>query len=239
MASKTRILVVEDDREIASLVARYLGANEYHVTIAGDGRAMDAKLADGSYDLIVLDLMLPGEDGLEICRRLSVDPRIPIVILTARGSEFDRIVGLELGAADYLAKPFEPRELLARIRAVLRRTGLGATQEERPAPRSLVFDGYELDTLARRLTGEGGVEIALTGAEFDLLQVLIEHRDRVMSRDRLLDLTRGRTGGPFDRSVDILISRIRHKIEADPRHPTMIRTMRTGGYIFVPEVHGR
>lgn len=230
------ILLVEDDREISALVARYLRANDCRVSIAGDGREMDRHLADGHFDLIVLDLMLPGEDGLAICRRLRKTTRLPIVMLTAKADELDRIIGLEMGADDYLAKPFNPRELLARIRAVLRRTAGEAEQSDTETPRLHVFCGNRLDVLGRRLENAGGAEISLTGAEFDLLQVLVERPGRVLSRDRLLDLTQGRAAGPYERSIDILISRIRRKVERDPHHPEIIKTVRSGGYMFSAEV---
>lgn len=231
------ILVVEDDREISALVARYLRANDCRVSVAQDGREMDRQLADGHFDLIVLDLMLPGEDGLSICRRLRKTDRIPIVMLTAKSDELDRIVGLELGADDYLSKPFNPRELLARVRAVLRRSSADDDRgTEGDAPKVHSFAGHRLDVLARRLENAEGAEVALTGAEFDLLLVLAERPGRVLSRDRLLDLTQGRAAGPFERSIDILISRIRRKVEADPHHPEIIKTVRSGGYMFTAEV---
>lgn len=230
------ILVVEDDREISALVARYLRANDCRVAVAADAREMDHQLADGHFDLIVLDLMLPGEDGLSICRRIRRTSRIPIVMLTAKSEELDRIVGLELGADDYLAKPFNPRELLARIRAVLRRCETGEDHSEAGISKSHVFAGHRIDVLARRLENPEGAEVSLTGAEFDLLLVLVERPGRVLSRDRLLDLTQGRAAGPFERSIDILISRIRRKIEVDPHHPEIIKTVRSGGYLFAAEV---
>jgi len=230
------ILVVEDDREISALVARYLRANDCRVALAADGREMDRQLADGHFDLIVLDLMLPGEDGLSICRRVRKTSRVPIVMLTAKSDELDRIVGLELGADDYLAKPFNPRELLARIRAVLRRCGGGDERDEAEIAKTHLFAGHRLDVLARRLENGDGAEVALTGAEFDLLLVLVERPGRVLSRDRLLDLTQGRAAGPFERSIDILVSRIRRKIEPDPHHPEIIKTVRSGGYLFAAQV---
>ena len=236
MSTSPHILVVEDDREISALVARYLKANDCRVAVAPDGREMDRRLADGRFDLIVLDLMLPGEDGLAICRRLRRDTRIPIVMLTAKGDALDRIIGLEMGADDYLAKPFDPRELLARIRAVLRRVGDAAEAPVDKTTRVHGFRGFSLDVLARRLLSPEGAEISLTGAEFDLLLVLVERPGRVLSRDRLLDLTQGRTAGPFERSIDILISRIRRKMETDPHHPDLIKTVRSGGYMFTAEV---
>lgn len=236
MSTAPNILLVEDDREISALVARYLRDNDCRVAVAVDGREMDRRMADADFDLIVLDLMLPGEDGLAICRRLRRDARIPIVMLTAKGDELDRIIGLEMGADDYLAKPFNPRELLARIRAVLRRSGSEIEPPTTTTLRRHVFCGFVLDVLARRLESPEGAEIALTSAEFDLLQVLVERPGRVLSRDRLLDLTQGRVAGPYERSIDILISRIRRKTEGDPHHPELIKTVRSGGYMFTAEV---
>ncbi len=236
MTASPHILVVEDDREISNLVTRYLRANDCRVSQAANGRAMDLHLAEGRFDLIVLDLMLPGEDGLAICRRLRRVRRIPIIMLTAKGDPLDRIIGLEMGADDYLAKPFDPRELLARIRAVLRRVRDAAEGTADRTARRHGFAGFDIDVVARRLTDPGGAEIALTGAEFDLLLALVERPGRVLSRDRLLDLTQGRAAGPFERSVDILISRIRRKMERDPHRPEIIRTVRTGGYMFAVDV---
>ena len=228
------ILIVEDDREIANLVARYLRGNACRVTLAGDGAEMDRALADGRVDLIVLDLMLPGEDGLSLCRRLRESSAIPILMLTAKAEEIDRIVGLEIGADDYLAKPFNPRELLARIRAVLRRAGNEATEEE--GVRRMHFVGWTLDVSLRQVLSAEGARISITGAEFDLLHALCLRPGRVLSRDQLLDLTQGRSAGPFERSIDVLVSRIRQKIERDSRNPEIIRTIRSGGYLFTPEV---
>ncbi|MGU3536285.1 response regulator [Methylobacterium sp. A54F] len=228
------ILLVEDDREISTLVARYLRANECRVTLAGDGREMDRALADARVDLIVLDLMLPGEDGLSLCRRLRQSSAIPILMLTAKAEEIDRIVGLELGADDYLAKPFNPRELLARIRAVLRRSGAESPDED--GSRRLHFVGWTLDIGLRQVLSPEGARIAITGAEFDLLHALCLRPGRVLSRDQLLDLTQGRAAGPFERSIDVLVSRIRQKIERDSRNPEIIRTIRSGGYLFTPDV---
>ncbi|WP_238184373.1 response regulator [Methylobacterium trifolii] len=228
------ILIVEDDREISSLVARYLRGNECRVTLAGDGREMDKALTDARVDLIVLDLMLPGEDGLSLCRRLRATSAIPILMLTAKAEEIDRIVGLEIGADDYLAKPFNPRELLARIRAILRRASAEAPDDD--GVRRLHFVGWTLDVSLRQVLSPEGARIAVTGAEFDLLHALCLRPGRVLSRDQLLDLTQGRSAGPFERSIDVLISRIRQKVERDSRNPEIIRTIRSGGYLFTPEV---
>jgi two-component system, OmpR family, response regulator len=236
-AALSHVLVVEDDEEIAALVAKYLSTNEYRVTCARDGREMDRVLLDKSVDLIVLDLNLPGEDGLSICRRLrGQDSTIPIVILTAKGEDIDRIIGLELGADDYLSKPFNPRELLARIRAVLRRIATESSRGSAAKTHIYIFSGWRLDTMSRELYSPEAARVALTGAEFDLLHALCDKSGRVLSRDQLLDLTQGRFGGPYERSIDVLISRIRQKIERDPKSPEIIKTIRSEGYLFSPRV---
>lgn len=235
-ATTPHILVVEDDREISALVARYLRANECRVTLAGDGREMDRRLADSRVDLVVLDLMLPGEDGLSLCRRIRQNSTVPILMLTAKAEEIDRIIGLEIGADDYLGKPFNPRELLARIRAILRR-GSATESAADEGVRRLSFLGWTLDVALRQLLSPEAARVAITGAEFDLLHALCLRPGRVLSRDQLLDLTQGRAAGPFERSIDVLISRIRQKIESDPRNPEIIRTIRSGGYLFTPEVN--
>jgi two-component system OmpR family response regulator len=229
------ILIVEDDRDIGLLVAKYLKSNEMRVSIAENGRAMDRILADTRISLIVLDRMLPGEDGLSICRRLRATSDVPIIILTAQADEIERIVGLEMGADDYLGKPFNPRELLARIRAVLRRRDdlAGAA----PGPkRTYRFAGWMLDGAVRRLFDPQGTRVELTGAEFEVLLVFCERPGRALSRDQIIDLTQGREASPSERSVDILISRLRRKLERDPRDPAMLQTIRSSGYLFSPEV---
>jgi two-component system OmpR family response regulator len=236
-ASPPHVLVVEDDEEIATLVAKYLGGNHYHVTCANNGREMQSALLDQHIDLMVLDLNLPGEDGLSICRRLrGQGSTIPIIILTAKGEDIDRIIGLELGADDYLTKPFNPRELLARIKAVLRRLASEPAQAVGKSIHVYTFSGWRLDTMSRELLSPEGARVALTGAEFDLLHALCEKPGRVLSRDQLLDLTQGRFGGPYERSIDILISRVRQKIERDPKAPEIIKTVRSEGYLFAPHV---
>lgn len=233
--STAHILVVDDDREIRDLTARFLRKHGFRVDDAANGKEMDAHLADGAFDLIVLDLMMPGEDGLSICRRLRAETAIPIIMLTALGEETDRIVGLEMGADDYLPKPFNPRELLARIKAVLRRGG----DFRSPLPvsgRRLIFEGWTLDLTKRELRAPEGALVSLTAGEFDLLVSLAERPQRVLSRDALLDLTRGREAGAFDRSVDVQLSRLRRKIEPDPKEPTLIKTVRGGGYMFTAAV---
>jgi len=236
--ASAHILIVEDDRDISALVARYLSQNGMRTAVARDGREMDRALRDGRFDLIVLDLNLPGEDGLSLCRRLRQGTTTPIVMLTARSEDVDKIIGLEMGADDYLGKPFNPRELLARIRAVLRRQGSGQPDPDEP-PGSFVFHGWTLNAGNRELTNPDQVRVAVTGAEFDLLRAFCERPGRVLSRDVLLDLTQGRTAAPFERSIDILISRLRQKIEREPREPDLIKTIRSGGYLFTATVERR
>ena len=231
MAASPHILIVDDDREIRDLTGRYLRKHGFRVDGAPDAKAMDRLLRDGRFDLVVLDLMLPGEDGLSICRRLRASTRIPILMLTAVAEDTDRIIGLEIGADDYLTKPFNPRELLARIRAVLRRSeGQGPAAD--PVEGIMTFAGWRLDPARRELRDPDGVLVELTAGEFGLLAALVERPRRVLSRDRLLDLTRGRDAQPFDRSIDVQVSRLRRKIEADPKNPELIKTVRSGGYIF-------
>jgi two-component system OmpR family response regulator len=229
------VLIVDDDREIRDLLSRFLRGHGFRVDVAADGRQMIKALADGRFDLVVLDVMLPGEDGLSLCRRLRAEGRLPVIMLTALGEETDRIVGLELGADDYLAKPFNPRELLARIRAVLRRAEPGA----QPIPdeaAALTFLGWRLDLARRALFDPDGALVALTAGEYALLLALAERPNRVLSREQLLDLTRGRDAQPFDRSVDVQLSRLRRKIEPDPKNPALIKTVRGGGYLFAAPV---
>lgn len=236
MSAQPHILIVEDDREISALIARYLRGNDCRATSTGDGRDLDDLMHTNRIDLVVLDLMLPGEDGLSLCRRLRQRSHIPIIILTAKGQEVDRVVGLEMGADDYMTKPFSPRELLARIRAVLRRMKTAALVPASAPGRVLSFEGWMIDRGLRELRCPKGVRIALTGAEFDLLQALCERPGRILSRDQLVEVTQGRSAGAFERSVDILISRLRRKIERDPHRPEMIKTVRSGGYLFTPTV---
>jgi two-component system OmpR family response regulator len=232
----THLLIVDDDREIRDLLGRFLTRHGYRVTTARDGREMRKALADWRIDLIVLDLMLPGEDGLSLCRRLRADSSIPIIMLTAMGEETDRIVGLEMGADDYVPKPFNPRELLARIKAVLRRADGGLASERATGDAIMHFAGWTLDLARRRLGSPDDVIVDLSSGEFDLLVAFVEHPRRVLSRDQLLDLTHGRATVPFDRSIDIQVSRLRRKIEADPKAPELIKTVRGGGYMFTAAV---
>jgi two-component system OmpR family response regulator len=238
VSTAAQILIVEDDREISALVARYLSQNGMRSTVARDGREMDRAFREHRFDLVVLDLNLPGEDGLSICRRLRMTTAIPIIMLTARSEDVDRIIGLEMGADDYLGKPFNPRELLARIRAVMRRQQ-GAQPDPDAAPGAFAFNGWTLNATKRELSNPDNVRVAVTGAEFDLLRAFCERPGRVLSRDILLDLTQGRSATPFERSIDILISRLRQKIEHDPREPELIKTIRSGGYLFTPTVERR
>lgn len=221
---------MDDDPALCELLFDYLGESGYTVTTAGDGTAMRRALAHGTPDAIVLDLMLPGEDGLALARELRTHSEVPILMLSARGEEIDRVVGLEVGADDYLAKPFSPRELLARLRALLRRSRPAATNAHAG---SHSFGPFVVDTVARRLLRDG-VEVRVTGAEFDLLRVLVERPNRVLSRDTLVDLLKGYDRDPFDRSIDIRVTRLRRKIEADPAAPAYIRTVRGEGYLFNP-----
>jgi len=239
MTSQPQLLNVDDDREICLLLTKFLIRHGYRVTSAADGPTMMKALEAARIDLVVLDLMLPGEDGLSLCRRLRVASTLPIIMLTAVGEETDRIVGLEMGADDYLAKPFNPRELLARIKAVLRRAGPGRSVVA-PTDRVLVFDGWRLDTARRQLFTPDDMLLPLRAGEYELLLAFLDHPQRVLSRDQLLDLARGRNASPFDRSVDVQVSRLRRKIEPDPAEPTLIRTVRGGGYIFsaVVEANG-
>jgi len=233
------LLVVDDDREIRNLTSQFLTRHGYRVSTARDGAEMLKTLEVGRVDLIVLDLMLPGEDGLSLCRRLragSATASIPIVMLTAMGEETDRIIGLEMGADDYLAKPFSPRELLARIKAVLRRAGAPQAVGGETAAKVLRFEGWSLDVAKRELRSPDGVLVQLSAGEYDLLVAFVEHPQRVLTRDQLLDLARGRAAVPFDRSIDVQVSRLRRKIEPDPADPTLIKTVRGGGYLFTAQV---
>ena len=237
MSEPPHILVVDDHREIRDAVTRYLEKNGMRATSARDAVDMDAKLANGKYDLIVLDVMMPGEDGLSVCRRLSASGSVPILMLTALGEETDRIVGLEIGADDYLSKPFNPRELVARIKAILRRSTKAEPYAGTLSGRRIAFAHWILDTDSRVLSNEDGEQIDLTSAEFKLLTVLLERPRFVLSRDQLLDLTAGRAASVFDRTIDNQISRLRRKIELDPSRPRIVTTVRGGGYCLAADVH--
>lgn len=230
------ILVVDDHRQIRDSVSRYLEKNGLRATAAKDAVEMDARLATGHFDLVVLDVMMPGEDGLSVCRRLAADGRVPVIMLTALGQDTDRIVGLEIGADDYLPKPFNPRELLARIKAVLRRRPVDDVDHVAFAGKRLRFAGLELDTDARTMVTRAGERIPLTTADYRLLVAMLERPRKVLSRDQLMDLTAGRNVGPLDRTIDNQISRLRRKIEPDPLRPRVITTVRNGGYCLSTDV---
>jgi len=236
MTQPPHILIVDDHREIRDALVKYLEKNGLRTTTAADAVAMDAAMKAGQFDLVVLDVMMPGEDGLSVCRRLRATQQIPILMLTALGDDTDRIVGLEVGADDYLPKPFNPRELLARIKAILRRSERAEITGGSLAGRCLAFDRFVLDTDRRSLTDVDGAEVALTTAEFRLLTVFLERPRFVLSRDQLLDLTSGRAAQVFDRTIDNQISRLRRKIEADPAKPALITTIRGGGYSLAADV---
>lgn len=235
-ASETdkHVLVVDDDGEIRHLVGKFLRENGYRVTTARDGREMRQILKDAVVDLVVLDLMLPGTNGLDLCQEIRKSSALPVIMLTARSAEADRIVGLELGADDYLAKPFSPRELLARIKAVLRRAG--TTAAPRGAGRQLKFDGWVLDTQRRELTNPAGVVIDLSTGEYDLLLTFLEAPQRVLSRDQLMDAAKHRLATGFDRAIDVQVSRLRRKLDVSEEGQAMIKTIRGAGYMFVPAV---
>ena len=232
MRPNPHILVVEDDHEISALIIRFLRANDLRVSAAHSANEMDRILENGRVDLVILDIMLPGEDGFSICRRLRKSSNLPIVMLTAKGDDIDRIMGLEIGADDYLPKPFNPRELLARIRAVLRRSSEGIPRDSK----ILTFHGWCLDPNTRQLRNPDGARVALTGGEFDLLLAFCLHPRRILSRDQLIDLARGRDAAPFERSVDVCVSRLRQKLERQSTDPALIQTIRSGGYMFVADV---
>ncbi|MBW8269964.1 response regulator [Caldovatus aquaticus] len=230
------ILVVDDDREIRDLLSKFLERQGMRVSAARDAREARRLWPLGRYHLVVLDLMLPGESGLDFARWLRAQSEVPIVMLTAMGEETDRIVGLELGADDYVPKPFNPRELLARIRAVLRRTGGEPGARKEPPPRAIRFAGWTLEPARRRLLDPEGTEVPLTGGEYELLVILLERPNRVLTRDMLMDLLHNRQAGPFDRAIDVAVSRLRRKLEDDGRNPQLIKTVRGGGYVLAAEV---
>ena len=228
------LLVVDDDPELRQLLGDYLGRNGYRVTAVPDGPGMWSALEQSRIDLIILDLMLPGDDGLTLCRNLRARSELPVIMLTARGDDTDRIVGLEMGADDYLPKPFNPRELLARIKVVLRRArSLPAEVSE---AQRFQFAGWTLDVNARHLVSPNGIVVPLSGSEYRLLRVFTEHPNRVLNRDQLLDLTQGREALPFDRSIDVQVSRLRRRLGDDPREPALIKTVRNEGYVLTAAV---
>ena len=230
------LLIVDDDKELCSLLSKFLSRHGYRVSVAHNGGEMASILEASRVNLVILDLMLPGEDGLVLCRRLRATSTLPIIMLTAISDETDRIIGLEMGADDYLAKVPNPRELLARVRAVLRRAGPPEARASVDQKRILEFAGWRLDVTHRQLFSAKNALVPLRAGEFDLLLALAERPQRVLSRDQLLDLSRGRTANVFDRSIDVQISRLRRKIEPDPKEPTLIKTVRSGGYILAANV---
>jgi two-component system OmpR family response regulator len=237
METVPHVLIVDDNREIRELVGRALTREGFRTTAVGDGKAMQRALADSHIDLILLDLMLPGEDGLSLCRRVRAESDVPIIMLTAKGEEVDRVIGLEMGADDYLPKPFGSRELIARIRAVLRRSHRPPGPQD-PPPESCryQFDRWVLAADTRELLRDDGVTIPLSTGEYELLLALVERPQRVLSRDQLLDLARGRAATAFDRSIDTQVSRLRKKLERDPADPHLIKTIWGGGYMFAAPV---
>lgn len=230
------ILIVDDDAEIRQLLRLYLEKNGLQATTVGDGRAMWRALDGASFDLIVLDLMLPGDDGLTLCRNLRAKSDIPVIMLTARGDETDRIVGLEMGADDYLPKPFSARELLARIKVILRRARSLPHNLRPDEAATLRFADWVLDTVQRNLISASGVVTPISGAEYRLLRVFLDHPNRVLNRDQLLDLSQGKEAGPLDRSIDVQVSRLRHRLGDDPRDPQLIKTLRGEGYVLASAV---
>ena len=229
-----KILVVDDDPGLRELLQEYLGTQGYLVDVVADGQALELYLQQHEANLVILDLMLPGEDGLSLARKLRARGNLPIIMLSARGEDVDRIIGLEVGADDYLAKPFNPRELLARIRAVLRRHDESPHKVVPAEPAAQYrFGLFQLDMNSRSLSKNGAV-IALTAAEFNLLRIFVEHPNRVLNRDLLMDLMKGYERSPFDRSIDVRVTRLRRKIEADPAAPEYVRTVWGEGYLFTP-----
>jgi two-component system, OmpR family, response regulator len=231
-----RLLIVDDDQRLTAMVSDYLVAAGFSVDTRPNGAEGLAALTRNPFDAVILDIMLPDTDGFEICRQIRTRSEIPVLMLTAKGEETDRIIGLEIGADDYLPKPFNPRELLARIRAVLRRTIDRADRKVEPAARAIRFSGWTLEPARRRLLNPEGAEVTLTGGEYDLLVALLDRANRVLTRDMLLDLLRGRQAGPFDRAIDVAISRLRRKLEDDGRRAQIIKTVRGGGYVLASDV---
>ena len=236
MNETAHILVVDDQKEICQVVQEYLSGEGYRVSAAHDGPGMRRLMGQELVDLVILDLMLPGEDGLTLARALREESEVGIIILTGRGETVDRIIGLEMGADDYLPKPFHLRELLARVKSVLRRVS-SRSQDKPPGTRSKArFAGWNLDLATRELLSPAGGDVRLTTGEFDLLAAFVNNANQVLSRDRLLDLARNREAGPFDRTIDVQVGRLRRKLEDDPQKPTIIKTVRGTGYIFTPTV---
>ena len=236
MTDQTLIAVTDDDPEIRALVSSLLTREGFEVEACAGAAELDRLFERRRVDLVLLDVMMPGEDGVSICRRLRARGDVAILMVTAKSDDIDRIIGLEVGADDYLPKPFNPRELIARVRAILRRTREAHRAGEMPGRETYTFAGWTLDAASRDLTSSSGELVPLTGGEFDLLLVLLSHPQRVLNRDQLLDWTRGRSAQPFDRTIDVQLSRLRRKLEDNPAEPTIIRTVRGGGYLFSPAV---
>ena len=236
MSAPDHVLIVDDDAEIRTLLSEYLQRNGYRASVAADGKAMWSALERTTPDLIVLDVMMPGDDGLTLCRDLRARSSVPVIMLTARGEETDRIVGLEVGADDYLPKPFNPRELLARINSVLRRTR-ALPENLRPEDvKTIRFAGWTLDARARHLVSPTQVVVPLSGVEFKLLRVFLSHPNKVLTRDQLIDLMMSRDAGPFDRAIDVQVSRLRQRLGEDAREPSLIKTIRGAGYVLAAQV---
>lgn len=230
------VLIVDDDAEIRTLLHEYLERNGYHCIAVADGAAMLTALATYPVDLIVLDVMLPGHDGLTLCRDLRTHSDLPVIMLTARGEDTDRIIGLEMGADDYIAKPFNPRELLARIKGILRRAR-GAVRVRIGEPlQRMRFADWQLDLTTRNLVSPSGVVVPLSGAEFRLLKVFLDHPNRVLNRDQLMELTQGQSAESLDRSIDVLVSRVRQRLDEDAREPRILKTVRGEGYVLASAV---
>ena len=239
MKSTVHVLIVDDDPKIRDGLSRFLSEEGLHVVTARDGIEMRSRMAGGKVDIVILDVRLPGEDGISLLRGIRSLGGMPVILLTANAGETDRVVGLEIGADDYVCKPFSPRELLARIRVVLRRgngNGSGGAASRTQVDASFRFEGWTLDARTRSLSSPDGAYVDLTSGEFDLLQAFVEHPNRVLSRDELLDLAKGRDSVVVDRSIDIQVMRLRRKIERDPQAPKMIKTLRNSGYLFTPIV---
>jgi two-component system OmpR family response regulator len=236
MNAAPHLLIVDDDKELCALLSKFLSRHGYRVSIAHNGNDMAQALETSRVSLVILDLMLPGDDGLVLCRRLRATSTLPIIMLTAMADEVDRIIGLEMGADDYIAKVANPRELLARVRAVLRRSGTAEAGTAADQRRILEFAGWRLDVTHRQLYSAKNALVPLRAGEFELLLAFVERPRRVLSRDQLLDLSRGRSANAFDRSIDVQVSRLRRKIEPDPKEPTLIKTVRSGGYILAANV---
>jgi two-component system OmpR family response regulator len=236
MSAQDHILIVDDDAEIRSLLREYFEKNGYRVSLAADGKGLRAAFSVGEPDLVVLDLMLPGEDGFTLCRELRARSEVPIIMLTARGEDTDRIVGLELGADDYLAKPFNARELLARVKSVLRRMRALPGNLKPDIVKGFRFAGWALDIATRNLTSPKCVVIALSGTEFRLLRTFLGHPNRVLTRDQLIDLMLSRDAAPFDRAIDVQVSRLRQRLGEDAKEPAIIKTVRSQGYVLAAQV---